>query len=210
MFMVQQRIETLRANARAELAALEDDYEDDSGDPEERQRVRLEVDAMFARAKIPAKENAKNEDFEVKPGFFKPSNGNGTASLAPTDRDVMMGGLDSNPKPRTARKVWESLSKDLQLVVDRAATEIEAYDRHAQAVINHYRQALERRTGRSVSATSIPGTGGGILRNRTEESPVDMNAIRRMSTGMPIVGLQTVQTTRTYEKFDDIARRGSK
>jgi hypothetical protein len=180
------------------------------GDPEERQRVRTEVDAMFARAKIPAKKDAKSEDFEVKPGAFEPSSGNGTANSAPADGDVAMGGTDIIPKPKTARKVWERLTKDLQLVVNRATTEMEAYDRHSQKAINHYKQALERRTGRSIPATAVPGVGGGILRNRNEESPIDMNAIRRMSTGMPIVGFQVAQTTRTYEKLDDISRRDSK
>ena len=32
---------------------MEDDYEDDPGDPEERKRVRLELDAMFQRTKMP-------------------------------------------------------------------------------------------------------------------------------------------------------------
>lgn len=209
MFMVEQRVETLKTKAKEEIATLEGDYEDDSGDHEERKRIKMEVNAVFQKARIPAKKDAKSEDFEVKPGAFKPSNSNGTANTAPTDGDVKMGGIDTPPNQRTARMVWEGLSKDLQQVVHKSATEMEAYDRHAQAVINHYKQALERRTGKKVPTTVAAGTGGGILRNRNEESPIDMHAIRRMSTGMPIVGFQPVQATRTYEKLDDIARRGS-
>ncbi len=213
MVMVEHRIETLKANATEQLAALVDDYDDDLEDPEERQRVRFEVEAMYARAKIPAKKDAKSEDFEVIPGTFNSSIGSRAGNPAPVDGDVAIGGIDTYPKPQTAKKVWEGLGRDLQLVVDRAATEMEAYDRHAQEVINHYRQALERRTartGKSVSATVTPGIGRGILKNRREESPIDMNATRRLSTGMPIVGLQAAQLTRTYEKMDDIVRRSSK
>jgi hypothetical protein len=208
MSMVEQRVKILKAKATEELAALEGDYEDDSGDHEERKRVRAEVNAMFMKAKVPAKKDAKIEDFEVKPGTFKPSNGNGIANPAPADEDVAMGGTDTTiPKPRTARMVWEGLSKDLQQIVSKAVSEMEGYDRHAQDVINYYRQALERKTGKKVPT---PGAAGGsILKNRNEESPIDMHAIKRMSTGMPIVGLQPTQTTRIYEKMDDIARRGS-
>jgi hypothetical protein len=201
-------VDTLKAKAKEELAALEGDYEDDYGDPEERKRLKTEVDAMFARTKVLAKKDAKSEDFEIKPGAFKPNDGNRTANPAPIDGDVEMGGTASVSKPRTARMVWEGLSKDLQQVVDKAATEMEGYERHAQDVVNHYKQALERRTGKKIPTPVATGIGG-ILRNRNEESPIDMHAIRRMSTGMPIVGVQPVQATRTYEKMDDIARRGS-
>ena len=209
MFMVKQRVEALKANARKELDELEGDYEDDSGDPKERQRARSEVDAMFQRTKIPAKKDAKSEDFEVKPGDFKPHHSNGIAIPAPADGDVVMGGTEADPKPRTARMVWEGLSRDLLEVVDRAASEMEAYDRHAQETINPYRQALERRTGRHIPTPVATSVSGGILRNRNEGSPIDMNAIRRMSTGMPIVGLPAAAPNRSHEKMDEIARRGN-
>jgi hypothetical protein len=209
MYMVKQRVEASKANARKELDELEGDYEDDSGDPKERQRVRSEIDAMFQRTKIPAKKDAKSEDFEVKPGDFKPHHSNGIATPAPADGDVVMGGTEADPKPRTARMVWEGLSRDLQEVVDRAASEMEAYDRHAQETINPYRQALERRTGRHIPTPVATGVGGGILRNRNEGSPIDMNAIRRMSTGMPIVGLPAAAPDRSHEKMDEITRKGN-
>jgi len=208
MFMAEQRVEYLRTGAREELAKM-GDYEDDLGDAEERKRIRSELDAMFQRAKAPANKDAKSEDFEVRPGEFKPPcNSNGIANHPPSNGDVPMGGFETDPKPRTARMVWEGLSRDLQEVVDRAASEMEAYDRHAQETIFPYKQALERRNAsRYIPPPIATGVNSGILRNRNEESPVDMNAIRRMSTGMPIVGLPAAPPTRSYEKMDEIVRR---
>jgi hypothetical protein len=208
MSMVEQRVENLRTRAREELAGMEGDYEDDSGDPEERKRVRMELDAMFQRTKMPPKKDAKSEDFEVKPGE-SPYRGIGAVYPAPADGDVAMGGTGIYQKEGTARMVWEGLSRDLQDVVDRAASEMEAYDRHAQDTMVPYRQAFERRTGRQVPAPVAIGISGGILRNRNEESPIDRDAFRRMSTSMPVVGLPAAPSTRSYEKMDDISRRGS-
>ncbi|KAE9372033.1 hypothetical protein N431DRAFT_374856 [Stipitochalara longipes BDJ] len=209
MVMVEQRVESLKAKAREELDEIEGDYEDDSGDPEERKRVRTELDAMFDRTRMLPKKDAKSEDFEVKPGGFAPYNGNGLFYPAPTNGDVAMGGTETDPKSRTARMVWEGLSRDLQEVVDRAASEMEGYDRHAQETMVPYKQALERRTGRHIPAPVATGIAGSILRNRNEESPIDRDAIRRMSTGMPVVGVPAAPPTRAYEKMDHIARRGS-
>ena len=208
MAMVEQRVESLRARAREELAAMEDDYEDDPGDPEERKRVRSELDAMFQRTKMPLTKDAKSEDFEVKPGEFMSYNGNGVVHSVPANGDVAMGGTETDPKPRTARMVWEGLSRELQEVVDRAASEMEAYDKHAHDTTEWYRQALERRTGRHVPAPVATGVTGGILRNRNEESPIDRDAFRRMSA-TAVSGAPAVQPTRAYEKMDEIARRGS-
>jgi hypothetical protein len=209
MFMVEQRVENLRARAREELAEIEGDYEDDLGDPEERKRVRVEVDAMFQRTRMPAN-GARSEDFEVKGGDFKPYSGNRIANPIPANSgDVTMSETGADAKPRTARIVWEGLSRDLLEVVDRAASEIVAYDRHAHQTNDVYRQSLERRTGRQVPTPVAIGVSGGILRNRNESSPIDVNAIRRMSTGMPIVGIPPAQPTRSYEKMDEIVRRGS-
>jgi hypothetical protein len=205
--MVEQRVKNLKARAKEELDEIEGDYEDDSGDPEERKRVRAEVDAMFERTKKPVKEGAKSEDFEVKPGDFKFYRGNGGTN---PNRDVAMGGVEAYSKPRTARMVWEGLSRDLLEVVDRAASEMDAYNRHAQNTLAVYEQALERRGVRHAAPPTATGVSGGILRNRHEESPIDMHAIRRMSTGMPLVGVAPAPPTRSYEKFDDIARRGSR
>ena len=210
MSMVEQRVESLRANARRELDELESDYEDDSGDPEERRQLRAEIKVTFQKAKIPASKDAKSEDFEANPGELKPYNGNGIANRVATDGDVDMAGTE-DAKPRTAKVVWEGLSKDILDLVDKASEEIVLYDRHAQTAINVYKQALERRNGgRQVPAPIATGNGGGILRNRNEESPIDLNAIRRMSTGMPVVGVvPPSQPSRAYEKMDEIARRGS-
>lgn len=206
--MVEQRVKHLKAKAKEELDEIEGDYEDDSGDPEERKRVRSELDAMFERTKKLVKEGAKSEDFEVKPGDYKFHRSNGGTN---PNRDFAMGGVKTYSKqPRTARMVWEGLSKDLMEVVDRAAYEMDAYNRHAQNTLSVYEQALERRGVRHAAPPAATGVSGGILRNRHEESPIDMHAIRRMSTGMPLVGVAPTPPTRSYEKFDEIARRGSR
>ena len=60
------------------------------------------------------------------------------------------------------------------------------------------------------------GVGGGILKNRNEQSPINHNEIRRMSTGMPVVGFSPTvtkaegQPARQYENIEMLARRGSK
>ncbi len=205
--MAEQRVMDLKARAKQELDEMEGDYEDDSGDPEERKRVRSELDAMFERMKKPVKDGAKSEDFEVKPGDFKFHRSNG--GINPY-RDVAMGGAETYSKLRTARMVWEGLSRELMEVVDRAAWEIDAYNRHAQNTLSLYEQALERRGVRRAPAPMATGVSGGILRNRHEESPINMTAIRRMSTGIPLAGVAPAPPTRSYEKFDEIARRGSR
>jgi hypothetical protein len=194
--MVEQRGRALKANAKKELDEMEGDYGDDSGDPEERRRLRSEIDAMFQRIKIPSRKDAKSEDFEVKPGHFKPFHGNEIANPAQANGDVAMGGTEVNPKPRTARMVLESLSRDLLEIVDRAAAEMEGYDKHAEETINPYRQALDRRIGKHVPTTVAASISGGILKNRNEQSPIDMSAVRRVSTGMPIVGLPAAAPTK--------------
>ena len=157
---------------------------------------------------MPPKKEAKSEDFEVKPGELLSYNGNGVVSSEPANGDVAMGGTGPEPRPRTARVVWEGLSRELQEVVDRAASEMEGYDKHAQQTKDFYRQALERRIGRPVPAPVATTSNGGILRNRNEESPIDRDAFRKMSA-TSVAGAPTAQPTRAYEKMDEIARRGS-
>lgn len=120
-----------------------------------------------------------------------------------------MGGTETISKPRTARNLWEDLSKDLQHVVNQAVSEMEAHDKHAEKVLRGYKQALDKRTGRTFNPAAASGVSGGILRNRNVQSPIDRNEVRRMSTGMPISGLPATPAARTYENMDEIARRGS-
>ncbi len=53
----------------------------------------------------------------------------------------------------------------------------------------------------------------GILNNRNESSPIDQNAIRRMSKGMPIAEISpqepVQEPVRNYGNMESMTRRGS-
>ena len=217
--LVEKRAETLAKKAREEIAALnagpaEEDFVGESRDAE----TKKEIEAMLKRIRVPAKKDAQVREYEVKPGNFEFK----AISAGDGDEDgVQMSGMEESlfvpeRNVRTAAMITKELSWELRNLVDRAVAEMEAYDRHAEGVSLHYKQALERRTVRTGAPWNVvPGVGnggGGILKNRNEESPVDREAIRRMSTGMPFTGLgvQGAQAVRTFENIEGVARRGSK
>jgi hypothetical protein len=169
-----------------------------------------------------------------------------SASAPSADVDIEMGGTETNARVRTSRAIRKELSRSLKEIVDRAVGEMEAYDRHCEETTNVYRQALNRRMSRdggqplftgsmSMGGSGAPGlggvpggilrngssintggVGGGILKNRNEQSPINHHEIRRMSTGMPVVGFIPTPTkaegqpARQYENIEMLARRGSK
>ena len=243
----------------------------EQGKTEEQERLKREIDAMITRAKVPARKDAKSEEYEVKPGslhFQNPapaSQSHQVPATSSNNEDTEMGGmgsgantmhLDQNqhqgqaqyqgpgqPLRRTAKVIREELHANLRQLIDRGVSEMEAYDGHAANTRNFYVQAWERRTGqpgsnnppprpppgmvtqglppgcnnlppRPPSGLATPGLGmgggygsgsastagygsvggngsgsgsrpGGFLSNRHEQSPVDVHALRRMSTGMP-------------------------
>jgi hypothetical protein len=243
MFLVQQRVETLVATAKKELADLGEESEETEEEKVEREQERKSVSEVLELMRKPARKDANPNDYMVK----ITTTGNPAPAPAPSaDGDVEMGGTEINARPRTSRAIRKELSRALKEVVDRAVGEMEAYDRHCEETTNVYRQALNRRMSRDgvlplftagtsmgVSGTpglgSLPGGilrngpsantgggGGGILKNRNEQSPINHNEIRRMSTGMPVVGFSSIATkaegqpARQYENIEMLARRGSK
>jgi hypothetical protein len=265
------------------------------GAEEEQERLKREIDSMIARAKVPARKDAKSEEYEVKPGSFHfqtpvpASQSHQVPATSSNNEDTEMGGMGTaastmpmgqnqrqaqdqgpdQPPRRTAKVIREELHANLRQLIDRGVSEMEAYDGHAANTRNFYVQAWERRTGQPGSSNlpprpppgmatqglppgsnnlpprppsglatqglgmgggygsgsasagghgSVGGNGsgsgsrtGGILSNRHEQSPVDVHALRRMSTGMPFVGAGSPREKqgRVQESMEDIAR-GSK
>lgn len=207
--MIEEQAKTLRLKAREQISTIYDSLQDNEREREERRQIRGQVRAMFGTARI-SKKDAKLEDFEIKPGQLLGIMPQKTTTPQPgTDSDVEMGGMNSNinQEPRTTQAVREKLSRDLQRLVDQGTSELEAYDRHCLVVLQLYKEALERRTGKkepiAVSTAMV-----GILKNRNVSSPVDLQSIRRSSTGQPFA-VQPAPATRTFETIDGIARRGS-
>jgi hypothetical protein len=133
------------------------------------------------------------------------------------------------------KRIMDQLTGDIRYLIERGVQEMKAYDVHAKASRRSYEETLEGLKGTSVAATKAtkgfnhfdvasptyvasplstisPGSAqGGIGKaNSHEQSPIDPEAVRRLSTGMPVVGgVPPSSTTRTYEKLEDLLRRGS-
>lgn len=219
--LVEKRAESLARKAREELAALRGEgiNEEVGLDRAQDEEVKKSIEEMIQRLRVPVRKDAEAGEYEVQAGNMELRN-------APSTRggdDMHKSGTDSpvvpEPKARTATAIRAELSWELRNLVDRAVSEMEAYEAHATSVSSHYKQAMERRTTRFGgtmgsglgSGNGSVGNGGGILKNRNEESPVDREAIRRMSTGMPFTGPAVMGSVpRTFENIEGVARRGNK
>jgi hypothetical protein len=243
MLLVQQRAETLVATAKKELVELGEESEETEEERAEREQERRSVAEVLELMRKPARKDANPNDYIAK---ITTTGNPTPAPVPGADGNVEMGGAETKARPRTSRAIRKELSRALKEVVDRAVGEMEAYDRHCEETTNVYRQALNRRmprdgglplftAGTSMGVSGTPGlrglpggilkngpsvnmggVGGGILKNRNEQSPINHNEIRRMSTGMPVVGFSPIATkaegqpTRQYENIEMLARRGSK
>lgn len=209
--LAQQHADKLVARARKELDALErgsEDtliFEEEGETPEENAKKELlkkEVAETMQRLKIPARKDAKSEEYELKPGSLEVKTPSAPIS---GDGDVEMGGMNNGPsKRRTATVIREELSRNLKDLVDQSAKEMEAYDTHSLGVYNHYKQALERRNSKTAAPLSAPKSI--LKRTGGDYSPVSPMDGRTISFAQPSV----VQPPRTYESIGDVARRGSK
>ncbi|KAF8853515.1 hypothetical protein BDZ45DRAFT_806607 [Acephala macrosclerotiorum] len=236
MFLVQQRAARLTSKAAEACAAAEfnDEDEDGGADGGKKQRAKdrkkeerqRSVDACFAAMRVPAKKGARNEDYEKKIDTTSSSSsgigGNGG------DRDVEMGGTEETPRiPQngdinnslTKIQILTPLSHELKTLVDRGTAEMQGYDIHAKQVVQHYQQALDRRTVKRGSAQGVGSMGSpaNALGGGGVASPVDLHLqnFRRMSTGMPMGGTGSSgsggqQPTRVPETIEELTRRGSK
>lgn len=179
LFLIQQRANKLSKKANEEIEAIER-ANDENGispisaeDKEFKERQRKEINNMFLRVKAPSKNDARNEDYQVKPDTFNLNKQYAVISPSADSGDVEMSGMDNPPKLRTAKAVRDELNRNMKELVDRGTQELEGYDAHAQASLQHYRQALERRTGRPAPPLQ-PGYPGsavppkGILKNSSD------------------------------------------
>jgi hypothetical protein len=197
MFLIEQQGKRLVARAKEELDHLSGDEVD--GGWEAPRAGKEELEAMIKRVRVEAR---KGEEYEVKKGDYDQKAGE-------QNGDVAMGGMDDIPKRRSAAQIRYKLTKDLNELVRRGVREMDAYDAHAKETTKVYWEALERgkRNGKFTFG-QVPR--GGILKTRNEEIMVD-DQVRKLSTGMPVVGLPPQdQPVRTFENLGELARRGSK
>jgi hypothetical protein len=103
-----------------------------------------------------------------------------------------MGGMGAT-EPKASTTVQQELNTALQELAFRAASEMEAYDKHAENTKDYYRRALQRNAarmgsdkdaaitagGNAAAADMVGGRGRGILSNRNEPANIDMEALAR-------------------------------
>ena len=206
---------TERAQERLEILDADfgsSDGSDAESESVEMRRKRIEERSsraeMLRRVRVKAREGARGEEYEIKAGNLEFRDA--VSAPGTSNGDVWM----SDIGPILSSDIRQELSLQLRDLVDLGVAELEAYDNHAAESTNMYKQALKRReerrgsTSTSNSQSEIATSVVGILRNGHEQTPVDMNAMRRMSTGMPVVGAP-VPPVRTTKNMKDNARRNS-
>jgi hypothetical protein len=179
MFLLERRGVDLVKKAKKELAVLGD------GEPghQENAQLKRDVQNMIRRTRVPMKVDAKPGAYEITGNTFKDAEPDLFVS---EDQDVEMGNTDT-AELRTQTTIRAELTHELRDLVMRGASEMEAYDAHAEETMKKYKQALERRRGKTVPSISTSGPPSApppksILTNRHVESLVDKEAIRRMPT----------------------------
>ncbi len=197
----EQRADYLRAKAKETLESMPP-YEED---PVQLAKREVDLEAIIEGMKLRA---VKSENYE-----FRIPDKKGDITSKP-DEDIEMGGMDTNSRPTTARQVCQALARELRSLVDDSVKQLKLYDTYCAQTLGTYQEALDRRIAREARPTPIRATSGlgpakGILHNKNESSPIDQNAIRRMSTGMPVAGMSPQKSIRNYEDMESMARRDS-
>jgi hypothetical protein len=190
MFLIERRGDDLVKKAKGELAVLGDG----ESAHQENAQLKKDLESMIRRTRVPMKGDAKPGAYEITGETFKDAEPNLFVS---EDQDVEMGNTYT-AQLRTQTTIRADLTHELRDLVTRGASEMEAYDAHAEETMKKYKQALERRKGKNVPSISTSGPPSApppksILTNRHVESPIDKEAIRRMPA---------------FKDLDDMPRRG--
>lgn len=240
MFLVQQRAQRLTSKAAEAVATAESEDEDedensnsrDKSERREKDRKKEErqrsVDACFAAMRVPAKQGARSEDYEVKNNNTASIGKSRATTSAQGNQDVEMTGMEKTSRSPlkgnvnnslTKTQILTTLSHDLKTIVACGTAQMQGYDIHAKQIIQPYQQSLDRRTARrgSTQGAGSMGSPANTLGSGGVASPVDLHlqGFRRMSTGMPMVGMGSSvgggqQPARVPETIGELARRGSK
>jgi len=200
--LYKQRADDLRSKAKEALESMPP-YEED---PVQLAKREADLEAIIQGMKLRA---VKGENYEFRISDKRSDNTN------KPDGDVEMGGMDTNNRPTTAKQIRQALARELRDIVDESVKQLKLYDTHCAQTLRPYQDALDRRIARGearptpIRTASGPGPVRGILNNRNESSPIDQNAIRRMSKDMPIAGISPQKPVRNYGDMESMTRRGS-
>lgn len=165
--------------ATAGTGGLSDDYQQ-------------EIDEVMRNLRRPKIIGSRGREYEYRERDFSTVSPESPAGATDAAGDTPMGGMSATePKPSTT--VQQELNTALQELALQAASEMEAYDKHAESTKDYYRRALQRNAARmgsdlhatitsggNVAAADMPsGRGRGILSNRDEPPNIDMEALTR-------------------------------
>lgn len=178
---------------------------------------------------------AKSEDFEIKPSTARRSRSRSRSS-SPAARSLKVrekGQIGASPiEPRTAKIIQEEIGLKIRNMIEKSVAEIDEYEARAKATVDVYRGLLEKErlrmrnpgygnvagerrvsfpSANASPATGIGGGGGGvpvkgILSNAHVQSPVDHDALRRMSVDENEGGISPAEKARRDQAREREAR----
>ena len=158
LFLTETQGKRLVSRAREEIGLLAEGPGGDDGDWEAPRAGTEELDDMVRRMRGGVKKaclkkeewkEVKGDEFEFKRGEYDQEGG-----------DVPM---DEGARRRNGAQVRYELTRELNGLIRRTVSEMEAYDEHAKKTTRPYREELDRRR---KSGISTPGHGSlrGILK----------------------------------------------
>jgi hypothetical protein len=176
LFLIERRAENLVKKVKEELSSLQEEMLPREISAQKRQ----DIQNVIRRARVEVKKDAVPGAYEIRNGTFKDSEAN--LSIL-EDQDVKMGHVE----PRTQASIRADLTYELRDLVMRGASEMEAYEAHAEETGKIYKQMLQRRKGRAGHSTFPSGPSSAlpprsILINRNGERPADREPTRKVAT----------------------------
>lgn len=218
------RAEHLIETAKQETAAMVGHYGLCGDDPLEHKKLQRAKDKLFERCMAGAEvyEAMLAASGEIAGEAVGPLLGSadGNAEMGSTgavqNSTNNKGVLEKTTKPTTVRGINQKLSLDLKTLVDQGVTELESYDKHAEGVLGHYQCKLkDEQVNQSffniskiappqISPSRMPPPRIASLPGGRKESALDF--VRRLSTGMPIVGASVVPKKKVFESMEDLRR----
>ncbi|KAG4430050.1 hypothetical protein IFR05_014473 [Cadophora sp. M221] len=233
IYLAGKRAGEMIGKAELELMAVREGYDNDDESEEImkfRRERRKEADVMMQFMKTPSKKDAKSEDFMWRAGAraSKTNTQNGlqkgtTSRMRHPNGDIKLGGTH---KPRSDYAIRKEVASSLQSIVMDGTTQLEAYDKVSSSSLNHYKQALARRTSRSDFSSPSPikarsgninrspkraSTLPGVLLKENLVSPPAYTGLRRTSIGTPTAGwICEFDPVRNIESMEELVRRGRK
>jgi hypothetical protein len=176
LFLIEKRAENLVKKTKEDLNALEEGMLPRETSAQKKQ----DIQNMIRRARVEVRKDAAPGAYEIRNSTFEDSGSN--LSIL-EDQHVEL----ANIKPRTQVSIRADLTHELRDLVMRGASEMEAYEAHAEETAKTYKQMLERRKERAGHSTSSSGPSSalpprGILVNKNGERPADREPTKKVAT----------------------------